>query len=643
MANVTVTVTVLAGQNVWGPGPVACSEPIGTLVGEVAKSWGLQPYEVRLSCGDVALDATATPAQAALPDGATLVAVRLDPTEVARGVLARLVSQAGPKLTIGDDATASDGPDTWLQTLAEACGCEGATFPSNVAAMLVAIRESGKLITAEPRCPVEISTSRLAGHAHGPGLLCLESPGNTEYGFRATVVDLTGAVAALFGASAERYQGAVWFHTCSDDDWTDPPLHLYSLGFGDGPSLPRWRALIDRCRDLNLLEQLPKPVAPNITSFFSQWAADGLFPAYVPRTFCIPEVDEFKATAAREHAERARQDEWAKKRRALQPMFTYLDQGKRGSLSHTDLFPLWEVLGWLAADEAVESLEAVCREQGFDTSGGISEAAFCACLPRMPLSEDAIDNYCGMPDDGEMPAGALQGWSIMLRSGPNCCGHYLGNAKRQDIQQRAVVHELFGLLDRDGDGRLSGAELRPFLQMAAGAWGGIEEMATPWGSGHATFDEAAAAEAWGAQFKELCDARAIPVETGFSEAAFAAYVSEMNVYYTELAWAADRVRTGPPPGGHHLNWLGFVYASGMIHGGGLGHAGAVAEICSYAMPLFRELYEWALQGSPRRLAVSHEGADYEACVVPARQGLPDDWRLVESAPGVYTWVLEPNT
>merc|ERR1712062_265646 len=124
-----------------------------------------------------------------------------------------------------------------------------------------------------------------------------------------------------------------------------------------------------------------------------------------------------------------------------------------------------------------------------------------------------------------------------------------------------------------------------------------------------------------------------------------------NFYHADLAWGAEMIRLGPPPSGHHLSFLDFIYTNGAIRPGipqkdsepmHYEDASGVAEAQSYADPPFKAVYDWALQASPRVLTRSLEGVEYSVTAVPSRQGLLDDWSLVERAPKQYKWTLEPN-
>lgn len=657
MATVRLTVSSLTGQEVWA-GALLASEPVRALRLAVAEKLQAGVDEVLLLLGEVELKSEVTLADAGIDDGAELGVVRLDPAEAVRRALDQLLSSAVhntvganvfhgmflgefDELTSCDDREqlSQDGYIAWLSEIADACGCEETGFQGEVKEMLEVIGKSGK---AFGQRSAWVSASLLRSQKHGPGQLCLESK-NSQYGFRATFVDLTGALAQIFGAPADRYKGVVWTVFCDEDDYSDI---LHKFGFGSGPGSMQWKAFADHIRDINRLGLLPHPAAPNVTTFFRRWASDGC-PAFigeVSSTFGIPEVTELHESTARIQKEREEEEEMAKKRSFLLQIFSFLDREGRDEavLLPSALRPLWEVGGWVAADADSGHIERtfadLCQEKGFDTSGGISEAALCACLPRMPPSPDIEEFYC-RPDD----AATFQDYVTVLRAGPHRNGHYLGPLQRAALVTDAAIHELFTLLDTDRDRRLRGSEFRPFIELMhvyhPGGWD--PPPATPW---HANFIEEEATEVWRTRFVELCEARGTTADLGFSQALFAEYVKEANIYHAELAWAADCIRM-PPPGGHHISWLDFIGTTSQIHSCGCKNAQEVAEIYQWDGRLFGDAYEQALQGLglPRSLTVLFEGAECSVTVVPSRQYLPDDWKLIECTPKAYEWTLVSNS
>merc|ERR1712032_288019 len=162
--------------------------------------------------------------------------------------------------------------------------------------------------------------------------------------------------------------------------------------------------------------------------------------------------------------------------------------------------------------------------------------AFVGCFMHMPFSPDTDQYY--MVENGMTNSFALKDYLQTLRAGPHFNGHYLRPLKREGICRKAIAAEMFRLLDKDGNGYISSSEMQPFVELFhfyhPGGWD--PPPPTPWGS--TVFSEEASMEQWSRQYEDLCEARAVPAGTGFSETAFAAYLEEMNIYHTELAWGA---------------------------------------------------------------------------------------------------------
>eukprot|EP00973_Karenia_brevis_P066088 9187594-Karenia_brevis.AAC.1 len=102
-----------------------------------------------------------------------------------------------------------------------------------------------------------MSASEIKGFAQGAGLLCIESK-SCETGFRRTLVDLKGELAALFGMPAEHYKGAVWVSSVSEDDWD---ILAGPFKIDEGSSISKWKNTIEYACEKNVLQLFPLPAA----------------------------------------------------------------------------------------------------------------------------------------------------------------------------------------------------------------------------------------------------------------------------------------------------------------------------------------------------------------------------------------------
>merc|ERR1712032_895589 len=107
-------------------------------------------------------------------------------------------------------------------------------------------------------------------------------------------------------------------------------------------------------------------------------------------------------------------------------------------------------------------------------------------------------------------------------------------------------------------------------------------------------------------FAQFCDARGVSAGIGFSHSEFAKID---NIYFGELAWAVDRISSGPAPGGYHMGWPAWVCTNMSLASGVTLNDAAVGKGCR-----FSEVYEWSLQGLPRVWKWELEGVEYSVTV-----------------------------
>lgn len=466
----------------------------------------------------------------------------------------------------------------------------------------------------------------------------------TQNGKLWTFVDLHGEIAQIFGASAKQYRGAVWKFTIDEDTWDEIRQELGT------PGIEQWREFIIGRKESMVWTNWSwlRPLAPSVLDFFSIWAEDSHFPPYRQVAFEIPEMKTFIATIDQLRSEKERAEQMEKMCTSLQKIFAFLDKGGKAYLTSCDLKPLWEVGGWLTndseADDLYASLIALCNQKGFDTSDGIPCPAFSECFVLMPLPPPETTTWCEKIDDYW-----LKEYLTTLRVGPHFNGHYLGDVRADEIANEAVVHDMFQMLDVNGDGNLSFLELKPFLELLGGYLVDWEDIPpTPLHAAYTANTEGEWDEKWRRLFEEICEAKVVPMDTGPSEPQFLRMCG--NIFRGEKAWAADQIRKGKPPGGLHMSWLDWIGLNTTLNcveqtlsEAEIGEGTMLYTWASSAKPLLVDLYQWTFQGlSPRSYKVSSGGDEYTVTVVPSRQGLSNNWRLDEAAPGMYEWVLEQS-